>query len=263
MRITKWISLAVAIVAILAGYRSLTEGADLPEPHSADSAPTPSPSAPPSAAVASQIRRINGNPQQYRRALALLSTLPVKGRAPKTGYSREQFGQEWSDAAGNFEWTRNGCDTRNDVLARDLAPSGNVTFKPGTHRCKVLAGTLLYERYTGAINYRFDSTDDEYATDLDIEHVVPLAWVWQHGAQLWPEEHRAAFANAPDVLFAGDPSQNRQHVDAGPAAWLPANKAYRCAYVTTWVHVLNRWGLWVNPADQQAMERILLRCVDA
>ncbi|WP_322786075.1 hypothetical protein [Intrasporangium oryzae] len=38
-------------------------------------------------------------------ALAALAQLPIKGRAPKTGYTRAEFGQAWADV------NRNGCDT--------------------------------------------------------------------------------------------------------------------------------------------------------
>ena len=73
-----------------------------------------------------------------KTALAGLATLPVKGRAPKTGYSRAEFGPAWTDdvtvAAGH-----NGCDTRNDILRRDLQA---VVIKPGSNGCTVLSGEL-------------------------------------------------------------------------------------------------------------------------
>ncbi|GAA1877440.1 hypothetical protein GCM10009773_02440 [Williamsia serinedens] len=77
-------------------------------------------------------------------ALATLETLPVKGRAPKTGYSRAQFGQAWSDDV-DVAFGHNGCDTRNDVLRRDLT---GVVARPGTRDCVVLSGTLA-DPYTG------------------------------------------------------------------------------------------------------------------
>ena len=68
--------------------------------------------------------------EQPGLAIATLETLPVKGRAPKTGYSRDQFGQAWADV------NRNGCDTRNDMLKRDLT---QILYKAGTHNCVVLS----------------------------------------------------------------------------------------------------------------------------
>lgn len=198
----------------------------------------------------------------YRAALGILDTIPVKGRASATGYDRAAYGPAWSDAAGSFAWTRNGLDTRNDVLYRDLE---RITCKPSTTSktgsCKVLHGTLTYEPYTGTTDYAFDATDNRYATDLDIEHLVPLGWAWQHGAQRWSPDRRAAFANAPDVLIAVDPSQNRQHGDSGPAAWQPHNKTYRCTYHARWVQILDTWDLWINPADRAALTRHLQDCL--
>lgn len=201
-------------------------------------------------------------PKQVQAALSNLQTIPVKGRAPETGYDRDQFGSEWDDDAGNFTWTGNGLDTRNDVLSRALR---EIACEDGTETatgaCEVLTGTLPYEPYTGTRDYRFDSTDDDYDTDLDIEHIVPLSWAWQHGAQQWSTARRAAYANAPRVLMATDPSQNRQHSDSGPGAWQPQNKAYRCTYNTRWVQILTRWNLWVNPADKKALAARLRDCV--
>src|SRR3954447_19857814 len=103
--------------------------------------------------------------------LAALAAVEVKGRAPRTGYERDNFGSGWVDT------DRNGCDTRNDVLARDLS---NETFKPGTRNCVVLTGTLA-DPYSGrSIAFqRGQGTSD----DVQIDHVVALSDAWQKGAQ--------------------------------------------------------------------------------
>jgi Protein of unknown function (DUF1524) len=116
-------------------------------------------------------------------ALALLATLAVKGRAPRTGYSREVFGQAWADT------DRNGCDTRNDILRRDL--TGKV-IKPDTNGCLVLSGTLA-DPYTARI-ITFHRGED---SEVDIDHVVSLSDAWQTGAFAWPNGKRLAFANDP------------------------------------------------------------------
>lgn len=201
-------------------------------------------------------RAINGDSETFNTARKQLAKIPVKGRAPKTGYDRGRFGAEWSDSAGNFKaWTRNGCDTRNDVLARDLK---KVTYKSGGS-CAVASGVLRYERYTGKKSVRFVS-GGAYENSLDIEHLVPLSWAWQHGAQQMSGAKRAALANDPQNLFAADPSSNRQKGDSGPGAWLPRNKAYRCAYVSHFVSVVSKYGLWINAADKAAIENVLKRC---
>jgi hypothetical protein len=179
-------------------------------------------------------------------ALALLETLPVKGRAAKTGYSREMFGQAWADT------DRNGCDTRNDILRRDLTGSA---IKPGTNGCVVLSGKLA-DHYTAQIIGFVRGGPSE----VDIDHVVSLSDAWQTGAFAWPSPKRLAFANDPLNLLAVDASANRQKGDSDAASWLPPNKAYRCAYVARQVAAKARYQLWVIPAERDTMRRILSTC---
>ncbi len=116
--------------------------------------------------------RTTSAPGSVARALA---ALPVKGRAPKTGYDRSDFGQAWSDDV-SVPGGHNGCDTRNDVLRRDLTA---VTIRPGTHGCLVVSGTLD-DAYTGRrIPFlRGEST----SAHVQIDHVVALSDAWQTGA---------------------------------------------------------------------------------
>lgn len=198
--------------------------------------------------------------KQARRALKTVDALPVKGRAPKTGYDRDQFGSEWSDAAGDFAWSRNGLDTRNDLLSRDLSDvecKAKTTSKTGS--CKVLSGVLAVEPYTGARDVKFIA-GGAYENGLDAEHLVALGDAWQKGAQGWSAEKRAAFANDPINLLAVDPSSNRSKGDSDIATWLPPNKAYRCAYAAAQAKVKKRYGLWVTKAEKAAMVRVLTPC---
>lgn len=190
-------------------------------------------------------------------ALAALAALPVKGRAPMTGYDRDQFGTEWSDAVGEWDWSRNGCDTRNDVLARDLQ---RETVE--ANGCVVTSGVLAYEPYSGQRNYYFDKHDDEYSTDLDIEHIVALGNAWATGAQQLSPAKRAELANDPINLMAAHPSLNRSKGDADFATWLPPNKAFRCSYAARQIKVKTVYGLWVTAAEKAAMERVLATCPD-
>lgn len=180
-------------------------------------------------------------------ALALLNKLPVKGKAAKTGYKRAEFGQAWLDA------DRNGCDTRNDILKRDLT---GETF---SGRCKVLKGTLKKEPYTGKTNRKF-VRGGTYAQALDIDHVAALGNLWVTGARYKDKQVRAAMANDPLNLIAVDPSANRKKGDGDAATWLPANKAYRCTYVATQIAVKAKYGLWVTKAEKDAMTRVLNTC---
>lgn len=180
-------------------------------------------------------------------ALAQLATLTVKGRAPRTGYERDKFGDGWSDV------DRNGCDTRNDVLRRDLS---QVALKARTHGCVVLSGVLTDDPYTGRdIRFRRGG-----AVEVDIDHVVALSDAWQKGAFGWPSAKRVAFANDPLNLLAVDASANRQKGDGDAATWLPSNKGFRCEYVARQVSVKAKYGLWVTSAEQAAIERVLRTC---
>lgn len=181
-----------------------------------------------------------------RAALALLGSLAVRGRAPKTGYSREQFGQAWADT------DRNGCDTRDDILRRDLT---GTELRGGTHGCVVLSGTLA-EPYTGR-TISFVKSD---GSAVQIDHVVSLSDPWQTGAQSWPAAKRLAFANDPLDLLAVDGSANAAKSDADAASWLPPNKSYRCAMVARQTAVKAKYGLWVKPAERDAIARVLSTC---
>ena len=186
--------------------------------------------------------------EQPGLAIASLETLPVKGRAPKTGYTRDQFGQAWADV------DRNGCDTRNDILKRDLT---SLTYKAKSRNCVVLSGTLL-DRYSGeSINFvRGNITSME----VQIDHVVALSNAWQTGAFKLTAEQRKALANDPMNLFAVKGRLNSQKGDGDAATWLPPLKSFRCAYVAQQIAVKAKYSLWVVPPEKAAMLSILAKC---
>lgn len=178
-------------------------------------------------------------------ALAAVDGLAVKGRAPKTGYSREKFGPEWADT------DHNGCDTRDDILKRDLK---KTVFRAGTKGCIVTAGVLA-DPYTGtSITYK------RGASKVDIDHSVALSDAWQKGAQQWTADKRRDFANDPLNLLAVDASTNRRKSDGDTATWLPPNSAFRCSYVARQVAVKKKYGLWVTAAERDAMRKVLGGC---
>jgi len=181
-------------------------------------------------------------------AVLTLATLTVKGRAPMTGYDRARFGQAWADV------DRNGCDTRNDILRRDLTA---YTLKAGTHGCLVLRGTL-HDPYTGkTISFvRGQGT----STAVQIDHVVALGDAWQKGAQRWSTTTRTAFANDPLNLLAVDGPTNQRKGDGDAATWLPPRKAVRCAYVARQISVKHKYALSVTAAERDAMARVLQAC---
>ncbi len=172
-----------------------------------------------------------------------LQTLPVKGRAPKTGYMRTQFGDGWAKSLG--------CDTRNIILHRDLK---NATV---SQDCKVQSGTLD-DPYTGkqVLFKRGAGT----STDVQIDHVVALSDAWQKGAQALSHEERIQLANDPLELLAVDGPANQAKSDGDAATWLPPNKAFRCQYVTRQIAVKIKYRLWVTQAEHDVMAGILAQC---
>lgn len=179
-------------------------------------------------------------------ATVVLKTLIVKGRAPKTGYSRAQFGAAWADV------DHNGCDTRNDILRRDLT---SIVFRRGT--CVVLTGKLR-DPYGGAlINFR---RGVRTSSVVQIDHVVALSDAWQKGAFAWTIAKRTAFANDGLELLAVDGPLNGRKSDSDAASWLPPNKAFRCFFVARQIAVKAKYGVWVTSAERAAFGRVLTKC---
>jgi Protein of unknown function (DUF3761)/Protein of unknown function (DUF1524) len=214
-------------------------------PAAATAAATPSHSATPSPSATSSRTAATPPRPAAGTALALLATLPVKGKAPLTGYARTaDFGTAWLDV------DRNGCDTRNDVLRRDLSAT------TGTG-CRVLTGEL-HDPYTGrAIAF---VRGVRTSTAVQIDHVVALANAWRTGAQKLSPAQRIDLANDPVNLFAVDGPTNEAKSDGDAATWLPPVKAFRCTYVAHQVAVKAAYRLWVTPAERAAMQRVLGAC---
>lgn len=181
---------------------------------------------------------------------AKLDILPIKGRAPKSGYSRSQFGDAWSDDV-SVPYGHNGCDTRNDILRLQLI---DVVSKPGTNDCVVSSG-VLNDPYTGT-TVEFHRGPDS-SDQVQIDHVVALSDAWQTGAAELDETARRNFANDPVNLQATIGWVNHQKGDSDAASWLPPNKGYRCAYVSRVVDIKAAYGLWVTPAEHDAIARVL------
>lgn len=185
----------------------------------------------------------------YAGSLELLADIDVKGRAPKTGYEREKFSKGWKDP------DRNGCDARNDILARDLE---HVKYKSASKPCVVLSGTF-HDPYTNTtINF---VRGQKTSTAVQIDHVVALSDAWQKGAQRWDQEARFEFANDPLNLMASDGPTNAAKGDKDAATWLPPNKSFRREYVSRQTQVKAKYGAWMTKGEHDAIERILKACV--
>ena len=177
-------------------------------------------------------------------ASVALEVLPVKGRAPKTGYKRAQFGDGWAKLGD--------CDTRNLILQRDLK---NVVLEDD--KCKVSTGALN-DPYTGkAIAFARGAST---SAAVQIDHVVALSNAWQTGAQQLSAERRVQLANDPLELLAVDGPANQQKGDGDAATWLPSNKPFRCQYIARQIAVKRKYALWVTEPEKAAMARVLSSC---
>lgn len=178
-------------------------------------------------------------------AIEALGRLAIKGRAPKTGYARAEFGNGWADAGA--------CDVRNAILKRDLL---QVQTKSETD-CTVLSGKLSDPYTAQEIAFtRGEKTSD----DVQIDHVVALSDAWQKGAQQLDAATRRALANDPLNLLAVDGPANNQKGDSDAASWLPSNKSYRCRYVARQIAVKEKYQLWVTQAEHDAIAAVLEGC---
>jgi len=198
-------------------------------------------------------------------AIAALPTLPVAAGPTPPGYDRAcgpgegcVFGPSWSDDVG-VEGGRNGCDTRNDILARDLK-AGDLSGQPVPKRlennnCVVLEG-VLDDPFTGE---RMHFTKPR-AGDLQVDHVVALAAAWRSGAAVWDPLRRRDFANDPRNLIVVDGSTNQSKGDDTADEWLPPNASYHCEYARIIVTVKATYQLTVTTAEQAALNSALGRC---
>ena len=188
------------------------------------------------------------NAESVASGLSVIQAQVTKGRAPKTGYTRAQFGPAWADV------DRNGCDTRNDILKRDLT---NEVFKEKTNGCTVLSGTLVDPFSGETINFVQGA---KTSSEVQIDHSVALSNAWQTGAFKLTADQRKAFANDPLNLMAVKGRLNSQKGDGDAATWLPPLKSYRCDYVARQIAVKIKYKLWFTAPEKEAMIRILKTC---
>ena len=181
--------------------------------------------------------------------MQVLDSLNVKPAAPMDGYSRDRFGAPWTDNNDN-PLGHNHCDTRDDILARDLT---NIVH----HGCKVISG-LLISPYTGEpVEFK---RGVKTSGAVQIDHIVPLADAWRTGAAKLSEKTRIDLANDPENLLAVDGRSNTSKSDKDASEWLPAEKSYHCTYVERQVDIKARYHLWVTQPEHDAMARVLSNC---
>lgn len=178
-------------------------------------------------------------------ATTVLEKLAVKGRAPKTGYTREEFYSGWPDIEG--------CSLRQRIIKRELGDSAKLA----DNNCTVISGEFN-EPYTGSHLVFHEKSD--FSKGLQIDHVVALSDAWQKGAQYLDKATRYNIATDPLNLLAVDSKANQGKSDGDAATWLPPNKAFRCQYVARQISVKYKYQLWVTDAERDAMARVLETC---
>ena len=179
-------------------------------------------------------------------ASAVLEQLPVKGRAAKTGYTREEFYNSWP--------TIDGCSLRQRIIRREMGSSAVIS---STDNCSVISGEYT-EPYTGSHLIFYQKSD--FTKGIQIDHVVALSDAWQKGAQNLSKDQRYQLATDPLNLLAVDAKTNQSKSDGDAASWLPPNKAFRCQYVARQVSVKYKYALWVTAAEKAAIKAVLKTC---
>ena len=240
--------LSVLVVAAVAGLLLWQERANhVSSPSPTWRAPDPASSGPP----APSAPPAQGPTPRYDLARRQLKALQVRGWDRESDFRRYQFGQAWSDDV-NVEFGHNGCNTRDDILRRDLQ---NLVVRPFT--CFAQSGTLI-DPYTGVV-IAFVRGPESSST-VEIDHVVSLADAWYKGARAWDPQRRLDFANDPRNLLAVSPKANFDKAYRDAAAWLPPNEAFRCDFVARQVEVKTAYGLWLSAKEKKAMTDVLAGC---
>ncbi|CAM3201591.1 HNH endonuclease [Mycobacterium intermedium] len=184
--------------------------------------------------------------------LAGISVLPV--RMHRYDYRRAAFGEAWddnNDAPGGH----NGCDTRNDILDRDLVDKTYVVTKRCPHA--VATGTL-HDPYTNTVVVF--QRGAKVGEAVQIDHIVPLSYAWDMGAYDWPQPLRVRFANDPANLLAVQGQSNQNKGDSPPAEWMPPNAAFACQYALQFIAVLRGYSLPVDQASTDVLRQAAATC---
>ncbi|BBY29262.1 HNH endonuclease family protein [Mycolicibacterium sediminis] len=173
----------------------------------------------------------------------LAGVVEIPTRVRSHDYRRAAFGESWTDDT-SAPGGHNGCDTRNDILERDLVDKTYVSIK----RCpNAVATGILHDPYTNAV---IDFTrGNQVGAAVQIDHLVPLALAWDLGARDWPDDLRVRFANDPSNLIAVQGRANQDKGDSEPADWMPPNRVFWCQYSVQFADVLRGYGL---PIDQRS-----------
>jgi hypothetical protein len=168
-----------------------------------------------------------------------LGALTVATQGSMSGYSRDKF-PHWITISGT-------CDTRETVLKRD------GTSVVTSSACAATSGTWRSP---------YDGATWTAASDVDIDHIVPLAEAWRSGASAWTTTRRQSFANdltRPQLIAVTD-NVNQSKGDQDPSTWQPSVTTYRCTYARMWIRVKYYYGLTLQSSEKTALQTMLNNC---
>ncbi|WP_327357467.1 HNH endonuclease family protein [Streptomyces sp. NBC_01304] len=225
---------------------SLPPGATKPPPGTKPTPqPKPSPTPSPSPTLASK-----GFPPSPAAARDQLAKLQVAWGKNWETYKRAEFGETWSDEVDGVPGGRNGCDTRDDVLRRDLKD-----MREGDRNACVVISGMLHDPYTGKeIPYYY-----RRASQIETDHIVALGAAWRAGAWAWTPQQRLNYANDLDVLLAVDKATNELKSSQTPDKWKP-RKEYWCEYGRRWTGIKAKYKLTVTAPEKLALQDLLAAC---
>lgn len=191
-----------------------------------------------------------GNEVHAQTTAGKLSQLTVRSEGTSEGYDRDSY-PHWSNAE-EFGWNipagtpdPESCDARAAALIRD---GEGVRVGSG---CAVSRGRWL-DPYTGETLRQ--------SSDVDADHIVPLAESYRSGSARWSEARKERFANSPGEVLIVDDAANASKSDSDPAGYKPPRRAYWCKYATKWVNVKSTWKLSVDSAEKKALQSMLATC---
>ena len=184
--------------------------------------------------------------------LAGIAEIPARVRGHD--YRRDAFGESWTDET-SAPGGHNGCDTRNDILDRDLIDKTYVAIS----RCPTAVATgTLRDPYTNATVPFLRG--NQTGASVQIDHLVPLALAWDLGARNWTDDMRERFANDPANLLAVDGPTNQDKGDKEPSLWMPPNAAFHCQYAMQFIAVLRGYRLPVDAASAPVLRSAAATC---
>jgi hypothetical protein len=168
-----------------------------------------------------------------------LNALTVRAEGSLTGYSRDLF-PHWITISGS-------CNTRETVLKRD---GSNVQVDSS---CYPTSGSWFSQ---------YDGITETAASEIDIDHIVPLAEAWRSGANSWTTSRRQAFANSLDTpqLIAVTDNSNQAKGDKDPASWKPPRTSFYCTYARMWIGSKYQWSLSLQSSEKTALQSMLNTC---